>query len=344
MKINRNELIEKLEFVLPAVGRGSFVLDHQNFHFDGDILFSTDGQTSIFTQNPIPEESFSIKADSFLNLLRNTSSDEVTLEMKDSNLIVRTTKIQGKFRIEKSREAEIPEAKEAKDLRLCPTLIEGLRLCRFGICKEKTSGSIGGVRVEGAKVYSTDRFRIHKYNLGISSGVDPFTVPSKFIDIMCKNRDKIQKYGLSGNLFYVLLEDGSIIQSSIYLDDFPKLEEYFNQLNLEEFSDVVFTSDLGEVLERHLKSFLGGVDFFDKETRFEISKSSCTLYSESKGSGNLVETIELESDIGEHKFVVNPSLVQEVLQYGKGKFLYHPTEKIILLDSENLQVLIQTKV
>jgi len=344
MKINRNELIEKLEFVLPAVGRGSFVLDHQNFHFNGDTLFATDGQTTSFTQNPIPEESFSIKADSFLNLLRNISSEEVTLVMKDTNLVVKTNKVQGKFRVEKPREVELPNTEGAKNLSICPDLLEGLRLCRFGVCKEKTSGSIGGIRVEGSKIYSTDRFRIHRYTLGISSGIDPFTIPAKFVDIVLKNRERIHRYGLLENLFYVILEDGSMIQSSIYLDDFPNLEEYFEQIDKESFSDLVFESDLGGVLERHLKSFLGGVDFFDKETRFEILDSSCTLFSESKGSGNLVESVGLESDIGEHKFVVNPSLVFEVLQYGKGKFLYHPEERIILLDSDKLQVLIQTKV
>lgn len=344
MSNNRKEILSKLELVELAVNHSSFIPEFRNFHFNKGVLAASDGITSIFTKSPIPEETFSVKADSFLNLLRNIDSEEITLKIKDDSLSVRTKRLEGKFNIGKPGDYNLNIPEDSKNLNTCKDLLEGIYLCRFGVCKEKTSGSISGVRIEGNKIYSTDRFRVHQYKLGVATAIPSCTIPTKFVEIIHKLKDRIVQYGLLENIFYVVLEDGSLVETVVFSDDYPELEQYFENLDMSGFTELKFKEDLSSILDKHLESFLGNVDFYDKEIKFAIAEKICILYSGSKSGGNLLEEIELEEDIGEYEFIVNPTLLQEVLQYGKGKFLYHLEDKIILLDADKLQILIQTKI
>ena len=344
MAINRSELVNKLELVVPAANPGSFVPDFQNIHFNGSVLYASDGIISIYTKSPLPEHSFSVRADTFLNLLRNISSEEITLNIKEESLSVRTKKIEGKFNIGPAANATATDYEKGSFNIHNVKLLDALHLCRFGVCKEKTSGSISGVHVDGSNVYSTDRSKAYRYDLGISSALSPFTLPTKFIEIILRRREDIELYGRAENKFYVVLKDGSLIETAVFLDSFPPLERYFEKWDTGTYVELVFETELSDVLERHLKSLLDRTEFFDREIKFQVEGKTCTLFSENKNSGNLIEQIELTEDMGTFEFIVNPTLLQEVLQHSKGKFLYQPADPLILIDADQLKVLIQPKV
>lgn len=342
--MDRKELVKKLELVASATNPSSFVPDFGNFHFNKGTLAATDGVVSIYTSSPLPEESFSVKADSFLNLLQNISSDEVKMKIKESSLSVSTTHLEGKFNIGKPRDLKLFIPENIKSVDSCRDLFEGMYKCRFGVCKEKTSGSMCGIRIEINKVFSTDRWRIHKYDLEHFADIAGCTIPTKFADIILREKENIVEYGLVKDRFYVILKDGSIIETVTYSGGYPDLQKYFDQINKEEYVELKFKVDLKELLEKHLKSFLGGVDFYDRELKFKVKDQICSLFSESKMSGTLNEEVELETSVGEFEFIINPTLLYEVLLYSKGRFLYHLEDKVVLLDAGKLQILIQTKV
>jgi len=352
MSVNRKVLVEKLELVAPAANPGSFVPDFQNVHFNGEILATSDGIVSIFADNPLLEvqdgrktqvPSFSVPADAFLNLLQTLDTEEISLEIKNENLVVKTKKIEGKFKIGKAMDCPIASSKESISTGI-ENLVEGLRMCRFGVCKEKTSGTISGVRIDFSKVYSTDRWRAYRYDLGISSGLSPVTVPTKFIDIVLRNQERIESFGINElDKFYVLLKNNTLIETSVYPGDFPPVESYFENVNMDGFLELIFEAELKDILEKHLKTHLDRTDFFNREIRISVKGKICTLFSESKNKGELIEGTELKEEVGEFEFLVNPSLLQEVLQHSKGKFLYHPEVNLILICADRLQVLIQTK-
>jgi DNA polymerase III sliding clamp (beta) subunit (PCNA family) len=348
MSIDRKSLVDSLELVTPAANPGSFVPEFQNIHFNGSVLFASDGVVSIYTDNPLADHSFSVRADTFLNLLRNISAEKISLNIKEESLAVRTRKIEGKFKICPAGKPTATDYEKGSFDIGNSELLEALHICRFGVCKEKTSGSISGVHVNGSKVYSTDRFKAYRFDLGISSALPPFTLPTKFIEIVLKRREDVEMYGLAENKFYVVLKGGSLIETAVYLDDFPPMEDHFSGLDTTDFLELNFETELKGVLEKHLKSLLDKTDFFDREIKFTMAGKTCSLFSKSKGEGDLAdrieEEIEMSEDRGSFEFIVNPTLLQEVLQHNKGKFLYHPENQLILIDAGRLQVLIQTKV
>lgn len=340
---DRKELLNKLELVTLVINHSSFVSEFKNFHFNKETLTATDGTITLMTSSPLPEEIFSVKADPFLNLLRNIKADEIKLKIKDDSLSVRTKKIEGKFTISTPRDFQI-EIPAPTEISNCPDLLAGIHLCSFGACKEKTSGAISGVRIEPTTIYSTDRFRVHRFKLEKNTYIPTITLPIKLTEILHKVKDEVKSYQFFEDKFYIVLKDNTTIESSILTDEYPELEQYFETLDISKFVELKFTENLQTVLDKHLKSFLGNVDFYDKEIKFVVDGNTCILYSESKSGGNLLEEIELEDSIENCEFIVNPMLLSEVLQYGNGKFFYNSEDALILLDANKLQILIQTKV
>jgi len=344
---NRKELIKKLELVSLAINHSSFIPEFRNFHFNKSTLAATDGTISIVTTSPLPEESFAVKADSFLSLLQNLNTEEIKLNFKEDSLVVKTKRIEGKFAIQEPKEIKI-ELDSAIDLSTLPEIqqeqLTGIHLCSFGACKEKTSGAISGVRIEGNKIYSTDRFRVHCFELEQGITVPNLTLPIKFCEILYKVKDDVTQYVFSKDTFSVELSDGTVIGTVIFSEDYPELGQYFEIIDKTKFLELKFKDELKTILDKHLKSFLSNVDSYNKEIKFVVEGTTCVLYSESKNGGNLLEEVEIEEDIGQYEFIANPILLSEVLQYGEGKFLYHPEDNIILLDAGKLQILIQTKV
>jgi len=345
--MNRKKLLDKLELVSLAINHSSFIPEFRNFHFNKSTLAATDGTISIVTTSPLPEESFAVKSDSFLSLLQNLNTEEIKLNFKEDSLVVKTKRIEGKFAIQEPKEIKI-ELDSAINLSTLPEIrqeqLTGIHLCSFGACKEKTSGAISGVRIEGDKIYSTDRCRVHRFELEQGMEVPNLTLPIKFCEILHKVKYDITHYVFSKDTFSVGLSDGTVIGTVVFSEDYPELGQYFETIDKSKFLELTIKEDLGKILDKHLKSFLSSIDSYNKEIKFVVDGTTCILYSESKEGGNLLEEAELEEEIGQCEFIVNPILLSEVLQYGKGKFLYHPEDNIILLDAGKLQILIQTKV
>jgi hypothetical protein len=348
-KMNKTELIEKLELLKQATNPSSFILDYGCIHFDGKTLSATDGTTTIITSNPLPEQSFSVRVDALLNLLTNIDAEEITLDVKETSLAVRTKRIQGKFSISKPRHIEFNTPKVLNKIEDCSKLLEAIYLCSFGTSKVKTSGSIGGVRIEGDSVYSTDRFRIYKYKMDNDSNIPNISIPKNFVDVLHKVENRVAQYGIVDSSFFVVLNDGTTIQTTIFSEGYPNLNQYFENIDLSKFKALNFESKLNTVLEKHLKSVLQSIDSNDKEIKFTLAGNVCTLHSQDRDEDKLVERgrveeeLELSEDVGNFSFTANPILLQEVLQHCEGKFLYHPEDKVILINAGKLQVLVQTK-
>ena len=347
MKINRKKLVDQLELVFSVVNTNSFIPEFRFVHFNGKDLHATDGVVAVVTHSPLPENSFCIEGETFLNLLRNLNTEEVELNFKEKSLEVRTEGLEGKFKISKA--SVFTPVNSSNAVEIADELLESLYLCKFGASKEKTSGAVTGVRIDGDKVFSTDRFRAYQYSLDKPSGVSPSTLPIKFIEIILRKREEIVSYGLTEEIFYAQLSDGTIIQSRTYPGEYPELEKHFLSVkaNEENFIELIFEEDLKTVLEKHLRSLLSSIEFYNQEIKVVVENGQCTLYSFSLDdgqSGTLVEKVQLKKEvINNFEFVVNPTLLQQVLDRSKGSFFYDPVGKIILIRASKLQVLIQTK-
>jgi len=345
MRINREQLVNVLEKVAPALGSNVLVPEFQYFQIDGDRIQATDG-TMIIDATLLENTGLkcAVMGRSFLDLLKGLDKEEIELIHKESKVKVKTDKIEGTFAVldeVKMENISFPSVRyEEVPLEISSDLIKGIRFCRWGVSKDEASGALRGVKIKDNLVLSTDRYRITKYEL---SNHLPFdcSLPSKFIDVLLRNEDEVSemKYIL-GEKFVVRFQDGTIIVTAVLIGEYPDVLQYFPTTPSEE---VKFMGGQELAIERHI-SFLRNVDYLDKNIQVSIQGNKCILTSKDRELGELVEELEvsIERDCVDIKFDVNPIFLRDIIDLCSG-FKYYSVEGLVLFEAGKLKYLVQTR-
>lgn len=343
MKVNRKNLVDCLEKVVPALGFNMLVPEFQYLQVNKRLIQATDG--ALIIESTLPEGSdfgqFAIPGRSFYDLLRGLDKEEVDLILKDDKLKVKTNKVEGTFTIlNKVNFREIDDPDSLVPTVDIPDFIQGLNFCRFGVSKDETSGPLCGVRINDNLLFSSDRYRISKWILNNNLSFK-CSLPVKFIDILFKNKDEIQEMGYSKqNTFVVILCDGTTIVTSVLTGEYQDLLQYFPTVG--ESIEVKLIDDLSDVLERHI-SFLKNVNETDKEITIKICENKCITTSIDKELGIFKE--ELEASAGtdiEIELKVNPIFLRDIIKVCSN-FRYYKELGLILFEAVNLQYLAQIR-
>lgn len=339
MKIDRKEFVEVLEKVRPGIGGNVLVPEHLYFQIDGNRIQTTDGTVIITAKFPldtglncsVPQEVF--------RLLASLDAEIVDLVVENDMLLVKTSKLEGEFAVLTPAKFKVlgvtPDEEDVKlvDPELVNDVVEGLGFCRFAASKDKTSGARTGVLINGDTLFSTDRYRVLKWNLDGDTGIKA-SLPIKFIDILKRYQSSISQLSCLETLktFVAALDDDTYISTSIIDGEFPEVLKYFPDPSAE-YKCVEFENSLSLAIDRHL-GLLGAVDACDREILVEATDGICILTSQVPEKSNLVEQVDVEMVAGEAiSFSVNPIFLQEItsrcssFKYFTNGFILFETEK-----------------
>ena len=348
MKVNLKDFVAVLEKVAPALGAGGLVPEYKCFHFNGKEIWATDGTLVISSSFDLDTKlKCSVYGAPLLHLLRSLKTEKVELIHKDGEIKVKTDKVKGVFTTLSSTDVKrnVASKKDIVILEGCDDLVKGLSLCRYSVSKDETLGPLCGVMIDGNKLLGSDRYRIATYELEETFPVT-CSLPSKFINVMIKNRDGIEEMSyIPEDRFTITLTDGTRISTLILVGEHPSLLKYFPS-GLASRKEVTLADDksLVDVLERHI-SFLGSVDPVDKEILIQIGKDKCTFTSTDKELGELIEEVEVQTSLEKDQkveFSINPIFLREVSRLCPG-FNYYVEEKIVLFETDRLRYLVQTR-
>lgn len=342
MKINRKQFVEALEKLSPALGINILVPEFQYFQIEGNHIQAFDGVLLADLVLPMDTGLTCAIPKDVLSLLASLNIEEVDLVFENDELQVRTTKLEGKFLVITPPKFQSYSQIRADDVKLIdPELIadvvEGLSFCRFGVSKDATAGPTCGVHICQDKIFSTDRYRVVKWNLNGDSGVT-CSVPLKFIDLLRRNRNDISELGcIEGKTLIVTLKDGTYISTCLLQGKYPELMGYFP--DSADYKQVEFGESLAPAIARHLL-LLKDVNSVDREVLIEAKEGICTLTSKVPERSNLVEHIDvsMEKD-SEISFSVNPTFLQEISNRCSN-FKYFDSG-LILFETDKLQYLMR---
>ena len=347
MKINRKQFVEALEKVSPALGINILVPEFQYFQIEGNHIQAFDGVLLADLTLPIDTGLICAIPKEVLSLLSSLNVEEIDLVIKNDELQVRTTKLEGKFSVlippKFQPLSQIDADADVKliDSNLIDDIVEGLNFCKFGVSRDMTAGPICGVQINGDTLFSTDRYRVVKWVLNKDSGVI-CSVPLKFIDLLKRNRDKISELGCIGDkIFVAVLKDKTYISTCLLQGEYRELRGYFPD-KLTDCKQVEFEEDLALAIDRHL-ALLKDVNSVDRETTIEAKEGICTLTSKVPERSNLVEHIDVKMEKGsEISFSVNPTFLKEISSRCSS-FKYFDNG-LILFETEKLQYLMRAAV
>lgn len=346
MNINRKQFVEVFEKVSPALGTNVLVPELQYFQVEGNHVQASDGVLIIDSMFSVDTGLKCSIPKGVLSLLVSLDTEEVGLVVEDGKLGVRTTKLEGEFAVltpPKFQPLSSVEAESMKliDSKLVDDVVEGLGFCRFVASRDLASGPKCGVQINKDTIFSTDRYRVMKWNLNGDTGI-VCSVPIKFIDLLKRNQSRISKLGcIENETLVVILDDGTYTSTCLLKGEYPELLQYFPD-PLIDYNQVEFGGSLTLAIDRHLV-LLKDVNPSDREMVVEIKEGICTLTSKVPERSNLVEHIDvkMEKDSG-ISFSVNPTFLQEISRRCSN-FRYYDNG-LILFETDKLQYLMRAAI
>jgi len=350
MNINRQELIDSLEIVEHALGDNNDPneqsrMERQSFRFNGTTIYATNGRMAVETLLPFDVGAqCCVHGKSLLNFLRSLGSDSVSIEFGKKQLTVSASGVEGKFVTSPYKEYEHIINKYKKPTALknqVNEILSGMENCKKFVSKDKTLGSLCGVKIDKNFIIASDRTRIIKYE--VPSVITECVIPTAFIDVLLKYKDDIRDIQMNDMGLLGFFGD-SAIATAIYGDGYPDLNKYFPKDEANSIRIIFEKPDeFKKALGRHI-ALLKDVDLSEKDTCIEISNKICKLTTTSKSIGTIKESFEIEKTAINTtvKFYVDPLLLKQSIGNCSG-FAFYLETKLILFVDENLKCLLQTR-
>lgn len=343
MKVNRKQFIDILEKLSPALGVNPLAPELQYFQIDKGHIQAFDGVLLVDTMTPTGLDFTCAIPREVLSLLASLDTEEIDLVIEGSELRVRTSKLEGKFSLlplSRFQPLSLVDMGNMKliDSKLIDDLVEGFSFCKFGVSRDITMGPICGVRIDRGVLFSTNRYRVVKWNLSRDSGI-MCSVPLGFIGLLERNQSEISTLGcIEGETLVAILNDGTYISTCVLQGVYPDLQKYFPEAV--DYKQIEFDESLTLVIDRHL-ILLKDIDPSDRRVIVEVRKGVCTFTSKVPEKSNLVERIDVKMKAGlELSFSVNPTFLKEVLSRSSS-FKYFD-EGLILFETNKFQYLMRT--
>ena len=324
MKVNRFELVKKFELLLPAVGFNAMLPEFQRFRISGSTICAYDGALQIVTfLSTDLGFSGSIPAQEFFNVLSSLNDEEVDLmlDRTTNKLILKTPKITAEFSLtpyKPLKEVEpvnTPLSVEALPGGIQP-LIDKLVFCQSCVAKDETAGIFCGVLLDRGYVASSDKYRICRseyLDLFNTPKDRPVSIPSRFIDLLVKYKDKLDLLGLGDERrkLFALCKDGTLMAITLYADEYQNIHELFPE-KTSSCHIIELTPEIFDAITHHV-ALLKHVNTIDQEILIQFKNHQCIVSSELPQTAKLIETFDTPAD-WELAFYVNPTYVNDINQ------------------------------
>lgn len=219
--INRNDLIDVLSKIKPALSTQDFLPILSCFCFTEDSIYAYNDELAIsFPNKNIPFKG-AVKGDQLLKLLNSFTSDSIKMSVKDNSVRINSGKSNIKLPIlnKDSFVWERPSKKGAFKIEVDEEFIEGLKMCLISIGQDVMHPEHMGIQISSIDddlvMYSTDNYTLSMYTMEEyeEDNFEPVVLPETF----CKQliflfEDMKNPYlFILDNYVYVLDESSKII-------------------------------------------------------------------------------------------------------------------------------------
>jgi len=310
MKINKKELLEKLDLVKNTAIGWKNILDVSNtFFFTGDYLVAYNDKT-FFAIKIKTDFKCIVSAKEFYKIIYNIQQEKIKIEKEKEQLKITGKNIQIEINcllvdislIEKTMEL-IPQ----KWKKFPTNFYKGLSLNVFSTSKEITKPAFTCIHVKNDIIESSDNFRISKFIMN-KTIKDELMLPFFSVAELLSLKIKLYLYAKSNGWLFLSDEDCFYVFGMRELCvDFPDTSSFFSlkgeKITLpEKFIDNV-----------ELVSVLASGDYdFDK--RINIVIKDGYIYCKTQNQIGTIKTKFKTDNLQEINFEINPIFLKEILK------------------------------
>ena len=320
--IKTSELITALSKIKSGISTRGVVDGFGNYSLDDDFVRTYNDHICIsypFKTGVVA----SVKAENLNAVLSKIDVENIELSVVDNSLLINGGNTKAGL-IKTEGVKHIPINGEWKDLP--EDFLHGLSLCSFSAADTMSMGILYCIHVNRKKLYSSDNYRISKYELSKEIR-DTFLIPAKSAEEVSKF--KVTKYLLDESWVHFKSDTGVIFSCRIVNGIYKDVDRFF-EVEGKEFV-------LPENIKKYVDSSLvmaDGKREFEKKIEMTLSKDQIILRGETE-TGWIESKVPCQLDLEESfKVTINPVFLNEVLNKSTSIIV---REGRALFKSENFQ-------
>jgi len=334
MEIDRNDLMEVLNWLKPGIASKEFLEQSNHYILNKEEILSYNGDISVACPFDIGVEC-TVDASLFYKLLNRMDKDTVDISLDKTTLVVECGNVKAELPTVIASEIFAYINKlgvEQNDLEwhdVPEDFLEAIRLCAFSASTDKTLGTLTCLWVEGEDVLSTDKYRASWYKMK-SAVTKNFYVEAMLISELLKFAKPVE-YCLSDSWIHFALETGVMFSARLVTPDklLPvrdKFNEFKHDVRIE--LPAALTEAVGTV-----SIAVESVEKLDQLVKIEFGEEliRCSGYSQ---RGKVYQDIHLNNPLKITPFTIEASPISllEVLGHAthflvsKNQGLFKSTE------------------
>lgn len=327
MKIKTEILKKSIEKMKPAFQKGMLTEFGQYLFISNKQLLAYNDAVCVIA--PLDTElEVALPADEFMQFVQKTKSKEIEFTV-DESIVIKAGRAKANFAknddvLERIKDLNIYAPSEL--VKLPTDFIEGMKLVRHSVSKDKTERYMTYIKVSGNKLASTDNFRISEYVM--SGEMEDMFIPQDVLSHMIKY--EFTEYKKFEGIAYFRDADDVYFATRLGETEFVEYE-YLLDVEGESFS---FPKNTLDMLALASITTDGAISI-DKTVRIAIGEGKLKISSENDvGKVEVDESVESEINA---TILVSPEFMQDVLRTTRDCVI---SENLILFKTDNFKQVI----
>ena len=321
--MDREEFTKALVSVKAGLADKDIVEHSSSFVFANNHVITYNDQISMRYPLNIDIEG-SVPAVPLLAFLQRVTKEEVTLEQKENELVIKCSRAKAGIPMVADIPAHLVGFKVPRKgwKKLPSTFSKAIGLCAFSASKDMTKPVLTNLHIGKDVIESSDNYRISQATVDFNFGGDvliPATVAryiSEFDHEACQH----------GSWVHFRNKDKAVMSCRMFAGEFPALDNFLEVKG----KKITFPKKLKEILDR--AGVFSKADFDnDRAVVISVKKERMKIRAESP-EGWFEETVKA-SNMKDLSFSVHPDFLGEVLSIQKAKIIL--TDNAIVFKSHN---------
>ncbi len=318
MKIQKQDLVQKLEKVKPGLSPNDLIEGANSFLFTGKEIITFNDEICNRVEYK-SEFKGTVLADPFFKIINKMKTDLIDITEQAGELLIKSKKT--KVGIILNKEGALPidelgEFPKDKDFKQLPdNFIQGLSLSSFCASTDQSTPILNCVFVKDNEIQSTDSFRVFSFDLNSKSSksskdkMPPFLIPVNNISTLEKYN--IKYYSLRPAWIHFKTKEEENISIRTYPpDEFPDINAIFDVKG----ERYIFPDKIQEILD---KAIIFCDKDFDIDNHVTVQIKGKKLTVSSKSDYGWFKESTIIKDAGNNiQFDTNPTFFKQILKKG----------------------------
>lgn len=318
--MNRNILLEALNFTKPALAKSGMWEQSQYFHFDGENVSTCND--IIYMKYPFKGEiTGAVKGDEFHRIISKLPGDEIEIEQDEQQIIIKCQRAKAKINIVQFEEFLNIKPKKNSRIKLPEDFWETAKFCSFSVDKSLNHPQLSCLWINEDTIVSCDNKRVTKKKMN-GNAASSFLLPVEGIPFDCD----LNRYNVDDSWIHFLGELGNQLSCRVVPDEgmHKQTLKYFEVEGTEftlptKLIDVISRADI--LAQPTIK------EQYDKQIKIIISNGKVTCQGEGD-VGFFEETIRTRYKGDLIEFTIHPDFLAEILPHlqtaviGENKILF----------------------